>query len=704
MNAERHRLALPEGCELGKYRLHDVLGAGGFGITYLAEDCLLGRWVAIKELLPGDIATRVDGATVVAKTQGDESILQWARKRFVEEGRAIAACDHPNVIHVYELIEANGTAYMVTKFEEGCSLEVWLRDLGRVPEEAELRGILHALLSGLEKVHSAGFLHRDIKPENIYLTMDGRPVLLDFGSARQAISDRTMALTVVVTAGYAPFEQYHEDGKQGAWSDIYALAAVIYRAITGKKPPEATRRLQDDPCVKLSKEFWGTYSSLFLSAIDAALSVDISKRPQDVASWRLLLEEAPAPMSPMASEVVTPLTEQASGNGATSDPETSPKPGAAVGAASCIEESVSKAAPIPARAPGNLVPLLASAGTAILLVGGWVIWKMSHPELKPQPPMAAMPIPVPTPAPAPTEAPTPAPTFARAYRLASVTPIPQIPIPEILTAIAREPTQITILKAVYGSSNALIDVSDYIKSQLLEGDRRITVGSQMGGGQDPSVGKQKFLWLEYSIGDAPVVSLKVPEGRSFALPSHGATSGSSVVPTLAVSIATPIPVTPAPKRLAPEGVFYVIRHFSTTTDDGLIGVNPGTKVKQVKDNGDTLLVTNGQTQFEASKDDLTNDLDIAYRYAVVDGAAQQQLSRQARAEEKAGQMDAKAQSDTERSRQAKVASLRSQIASVRRSIEASSRSVGAGASASIQRNTERLRALQAQLAQLGESE
>jgi hypothetical protein len=327
-------------------------------------------------------------------------------------------------------------------------------------------------------------------------------------------------------------------------------------------------------------------------------------------------------------------------------------------------------------------------------VGGWMIWKVSHPEPNPQPQVAAMSTPVPTPAPAPM----PAPTLARADRLASITPIPQTPFPETLTTIAREPTQITIHKAVYGSGNALIDVSDDIKSRMLEGDRRITVGSQLSGGQDPSAGKQKFLWLEYSIGDAPVVSLKVPEGRSFALPSRGAASNSSV-PTLAVSIVTPIPVTPAPKRLAPEGVFYVIRHFSTTTDDGLIGINPGTKVKQVKDNGDTLLVTNGQTQFEANKDDLTNDLDIAYRYAAVDGAAQQQLSRQARIEEKIGQMDTKGLSDTERSRQARVAGLRSQIAGVRRSIA----NTGLG-TASMQRNMERLHALQAQLAQLGESD
>jgi serine/threonine protein kinase len=301
MIAGEHRLALPAGFRLGKYNLLSVLGAGGFGITYLAEDYSLGRRVAIKELLPNEIATRLDGSTVVAKTKSEEDNLAWARDRFVQEGRALAACDHPNVVNVYEMIEANGTAYMVTKFEEGRSFSEWLKEVGGAPTEKELRAILLPLLSGLEKVHKAGFLHRDLKPENIYLTDDGRPILLDFGSARQAIGDRTTSLTSIATSGYAPFEQYHEDGKQGAWSDLYALAAVMYRAIHGKKPPEATRRLKDDPCLKLAKEHAGQYSAQFLSAIDKALAVEPQKRPQSVREWLAMLGESPA-----RKEVVVP--------------------------------------------------------------------------------------------------------------------------------------------------------------------------------------------------------------------------------------------------------------------------------------------------------------------------------------------------------------------------------------------------------------
>lgn len=289
MSDAQHRLALPAGYELGRYRFQEILGSGGFGITYLAEDKTLNRRVAIKELLPNDIATRVDGTTVVAKTKAEEESLTWARERFVGEGRALAACDHPNVVNVYEMVEANGTAYMVTKYEEGRSLEQWLRELGHPPNELELRSVLMPLLSGLESVHKAGFLHRDIKPENIYMTKNGRPVLLDFGSARQAITNRSVAMTSIVTSGYAPFEQYHEDGNQGAWSDIYALAAVMYRAITGKKPPDATRRLKDDPIEKLTAHYGGQYDAEFLRAIDKALSVDESKRPQTIEEWRKVL-------------------------------------------------------------------------------------------------------------------------------------------------------------------------------------------------------------------------------------------------------------------------------------------------------------------------------------------------------------------------------------------------------------------------------
>ena len=409
MIAGEHRLALPAGYQLGKYLFERILGAGGFGITYLAEDKSLGRRVAIKELLPNDIATRLDGSTVVAKTKSEEQNLAWARDRFLKEGRALAACDHPNVVHVYEMIEANGTAYMVTKFEEGRSFADWLSEVGGAPTEKELRAILLPLLSGLEKVHKAGFLHRDLKPENIYITDDGRPLLLDFGSARQAVSDRTTSLTSIVTAGYAPFEQYHEDGKQGTWTDIYAMAAVLYRAIHGKKPPEATRRLKDDPCLHLAKTYAGKYGDAFPRSIDKGLAVEVKERTQSIAEWRDALGVVAAERPPEAAQWWTPWLRKIE---------------------ALTEDLATKARAYPKWAAGAAVAVL---------VSGWLIWKFSHPVPVPIP--ATDPHPSPKPAPVADFTPTPKPIMTPPPYIAPVaTPAPQ---PVAIITPAPRPEQAT---------------------------------------------------------------------------------------------------------------------------------------------------------------------------------------------------------------------------------------------------------------------
>jgi hypothetical protein len=297
MSGER-RNALPKGYQFEGYRIDGVLGAGGFGMTYRATEVAIDRAVAIKEFLPGGIVMRdADRVTVHPMGPSEQRDFEWGLASFRKEAATLVTFRHPNIVAVYRYFEANGTAYMVMAYEEGESLGAVL---ARHPtlDEAEIREILVPLLDGLARVHDAGFLHRDIKPDNIYIRQDGSPVLLDFGAARQALGEKSRSLTSIFTAGYAPFEQYSSRGNQGPWTDIYALGAVLYRCVTGDKPPEAPDRIRDDPCRPAVEAAKGRYAPGFLAAIDHALKVDERARPQSVAAWRTELGlDAPAALS-----------------------------------------------------------------------------------------------------------------------------------------------------------------------------------------------------------------------------------------------------------------------------------------------------------------------------------------------------------------------------------------------------------------------
>ena len=282
---ENHHLALPAGYRIENYEIQAVLGKGGFGITYVAYDWTLGRHMAIKELLPDTIATRIDGSTVVAMGPSHEESWQWARERFVEEARILAGFRHPNIIAVHRLIEANGTVYLVMDHLEGESYETRLRRIGHEPDQTSLMAVIGPLLDGLQEVHAAGLLHRDIKPENILFDNRGNPVLIDFGAARATVG-ATMTMTSIVTHGYSPIEQYQTKGKMGPWTDIYAIAAVMCRAITGEKPPAAADRLTRDDFQLLSQRYLPGFSHNGLLAIDAALSINIAERPSHLHDWR----------------------------------------------------------------------------------------------------------------------------------------------------------------------------------------------------------------------------------------------------------------------------------------------------------------------------------------------------------------------------------------------------------------------------------
>ncbi|HEV3008465.1 MAG TPA: protein kinase [Burkholderiales bacterium] len=280
-----------------EYRVDQVLGVGGFGITYLAWDSHLDKPVAIKEYLPGELATRVEGGTeagaVMPLSAEREADYRWGLERFLLEARTLARFEHPNIVRVLRYFEANRTAYMVMDYERGEPLKTVLQHNPQ-PPEALLKELARPLLEGLAVVHAGGFLHRDIKPDNIVVRASGQPVLIDFGAARNAIGGSTRSLTAVLTPGYAPLEQYSGEGKQGPWTDLYAFAGVLYRAVTSHAPPDAVSRLKADTVGAGLAAARGKYSEPFLRAVEWALAVDEKKRPQSVADWQQALFPAKA--------------------------------------------------------------------------------------------------------------------------------------------------------------------------------------------------------------------------------------------------------------------------------------------------------------------------------------------------------------------------------------------------------------------------
>src|SRR5436190_9643972 len=272
------------------YRILRQIGSGGFGITYAAEDIRLGRTAAIKEYYPEEFGDRDPTMRVRPKSERHKSTFDWGLTSFIQEARTLARFQHPSVVRVSRVFEANSTAYMVMDFEAGQNFETWLRDLGRLPTQEELDRIVAPLLDALEMMHAENFLHRDIAPDNIIIRADGSPVLLDFGAARRAVAEMSRSLTGIVKAGYSPHEQYATDGRlQGPWSDLYALGGTLYRAVTGKPPEEATLRFDEDHLAPASQVAKGQYRRDFLAAIDACLKVKHSERPRSVAQLRPML-------------------------------------------------------------------------------------------------------------------------------------------------------------------------------------------------------------------------------------------------------------------------------------------------------------------------------------------------------------------------------------------------------------------------------
>jgi serine/threonine protein kinase len=286
--------ALQMGSMLLEYRLESVLGAGGFGMTYLGWDTHLEKHVAIKEYLPTDLAVRALDGSVVPITTELKYNYQWGLERFILEARTLAKFSHPHIVRVIRYFEANGTGYMVMDYEKGESLNQILKS-DKPPDEARMKGILMPLLDGLQAVHATGFLHRDIKPANIFVRENGSPVLIDFGASRQAVGGATKSITSVLTPGYAPLEQYSSDGNQGPWTDIYAMAGVLYRAFANDSPPDAVSRLKADTVPGKLSALRGRVSEPLLRSMEWALTLDEKQRPQSIPEWKRALEGAAPP-------------------------------------------------------------------------------------------------------------------------------------------------------------------------------------------------------------------------------------------------------------------------------------------------------------------------------------------------------------------------------------------------------------------------
>ena len=312
MSNQDHAYALPVGFMLEEYRLGEVLGSGGFGITYYAWDTHLDKAVAIKEYLPNEFAVRYEDTTVAPKSSSDAATYEWGLRRFLEEAQVLAGFDHPNINKVYRRLEAHGTAYMVLEYLPGESLSARLKRTGRLLPE-EVWRLFNDILSGLSEVHRQGYVHRDIKPGNIMFREDGGAVLLDFGAARQAVGQRSRSITSILTPFYAPIEQYDQKGDDvGPWSDFYALGVVAYRCVTGVGEGElldavararvvSRGELEQDlrPVVALAE---GGYDRRLLEAIDWCMRVDERKRPRGVVDLEAALaggvskvEEEPKP-------------------------------------------------------------------------------------------------------------------------------------------------------------------------------------------------------------------------------------------------------------------------------------------------------------------------------------------------------------------------------------------------------------------------
>jgi serine/threonine protein kinase len=282
---------LPAGYTLHSYRVDKLLSSGGFSIVYLARD-EHGDAVAIKEYLPSSLALRHEGAALPSIAEENLATFRYGMKCFFEEGRALARLSHPNVVRVLNFFRANETVYLVMRYERGRTLQDYIQARRGAIKENFIRRIFTLALNGLREVHANKLLHLDLKPANIYIRTDHTPVLIDFGAARQTLTEGGFKLNPMYTPGFAPPEQYRNRELLGPWSDMYSIGASMFAAIAGMAPQAADQRVERDKMVPAARLFAGRYSEQLLETIDWCLQLDHLKRPQSaMALQKVLLRE-----------------------------------------------------------------------------------------------------------------------------------------------------------------------------------------------------------------------------------------------------------------------------------------------------------------------------------------------------------------------------------------------------------------------------
>lgn len=389
------------------YIIGRCLGVGGFGITYIGWDNRFKRVVAIKEYFPATVADRSGDGVTVAPRFTQQEAFEHSRKAFLLEARTLAQFSHENIVRVFDFLEANGTAYLIMQYYPGETLGRRLRG-GRMKPASAL-AVLGPVLDGLREVHRAGFLHRDIKPDNIILSTNGLPVLVDFGATRMVLGQETRSVTSILTPGYAPFEQYTSNGKQGPQTDIYACGATLYRMLTGENPPEAPNRVSGAPLVPPA-EIAADVPQLLSDVVLQAMAMDAERRPSDIPALQQALRDALAGDAPKPRPEMQPpaQTGEAGSDGPTVRFET-PRG----------EDREPQRTPPDAQAASRW-PVWAAIASALVAVAAGAAFYINGPQLirgtegESPAPAAAIDAPTATPSPTPTDdvpLPTPTPTI-----------------------------------------------------------------------------------------------------------------------------------------------------------------------------------------------------------------------------------------------------------------------------------------------------